>query len=121
MKSIEEHGLLEFLTCDKPFQLRHLREISLTMFPLVWDTTAINKDNPIFAQKIQAHHLSADTTCIYTNCKVDGAVACKGHILDTNFDYELETDCDEPAFKRQRIASWAQEWAENATAADRDL
>ena len=60
-----------------------------TMFPLVWDTTAIDKDNPIFAQRIQAHHLSANTTRVYTQCTVTGTVARKGRLLNENFDVEL--------------------------------
>ena len=87
-EALQARGLLQYIKCDKEFQLRHLREISLTMFPFVWDTTAIDKDNPIFAQSIQAHHLSANTTRIYTQCTVTGTVAPKGRLLNESFDVE---------------------------------
>ena len=74
-------GILDYftITSGHKFTLQFVRNISLTMFPFVWDTTPIH-ENSLTAISMQAHHKDISTSLIYTNSKVIGTVARKGSL-----------------------------------------
>ena len=89
LRGIEGH----FTMCSgHKFLLRYVRNLSLTMFQHVWDTSPVH-ENSLMATALQAHHKNAGVSMIYTNSNVNGAGLCKGRILDEQFRYEVFDSC----------------------------